>query len=424
MQPKLKVEYVNADALLPYAGNAKEHPEWQIEHIANSIEQFGFSDPIGVWTNADGVLEIVEGHGRLLAAKRLGIERVPIVKLDHMDDDARRAYAHVHNQTTLTSGFDEEALTLELESIPGFDWNDFGFGISEPYQQKDLEEIIEPEIPEIDEPKAKRGDIWTLGYHRLMCGDSTSGSDLEKLMVCEYANLLLTDPPYNVDYHGTSGSIKNDNFKSEDAFKDFLTDAFKSASSKMMPGAAFYVWFASVHSPAVYTAIQEGGLLPKQELEWVKSQFTLGRQDYQWAHEPCVYGWKDGAAHYFAPLRNEWSVIDDAMNTRKMTKTQLREALENILTNGIETTVLRYAKPASSELHPTTKPVKLFARLIQNSSRENEIVLDIFGGSGTTMMAAEQLHRRAFLMELDPHYCDVIIKRWESLTGMKAEKAS
>jgi site-specific DNA-methyltransferase (adenine-specific) len=243
-------------------------------------------------------------------------------------------------------------------------------------------------------------------------------------MGCEYANLLLTDPPYNVDYHGTSGSIKNDNFKSEDAFKDFLTDAFKSASSKMMPGAAFYVWFASVHSPSVYTAIQEGGLLPKQELEWVKSQFTLGRQDYQWAHEPCVYGWKDGAAHYFAPLRNEWSVIDDAMNTRKMTKTQLREALENILTNGIETTVLRYAKPASSELHPTTKPVKLFARLIQNSSRENEIVLDIFGGSGTTMMAAEQLHRRAFLMELDPHYCDVIIKRWESLTGMKAEKAS
>jgi DNA modification methylase len=227
-----------------------------------------------------------------------------------------------------------------------------------------------------------------------------------------------------VDYHAKAGSIENDAFTDEGAFKMFLTDALSAAYDAMDAGAAFYVWFASSHSLSVYGAVKAAHLLAKQELEWVKTQFVLGRQDYQWAHEPCVYGWKDGAAHYFAPLRNEWTVIDDAMDTRKMTKSQLREALENILNNDVETTVLRYAKPAKSDLHPTTKPVKLFARLIGNSSREGDSVLDIFGGSGTTMMACEQLGRKSHLMELDPRFCDVIVKRWENFTGGKAVRES
>lgn len=423
MQPKLKVEYVPTETLAPYANNAKQHGDADVAAIAESIEQFGFDDPIGVWTNPEGVIEIVEGHGRLMAAKKLGMEQVPIIKLDHLDDEARRAYVHVHNQTTLNTGFDLEMLNAEMQALPDFDWGSFGFDMKEPFELIDLDSIIEDEVPVDAEPRVKRGEIWMLGQHRLMCGDSTEQGDVQKLMGGGRAQLLLTDPPYNVDYHAKAGSIANDAFSDEGAFKLFLTDALSAAYSVLDDGAAFYVWFASTHSPSVYDAIKNAKLLAKQELEWVKSQFVLGRQDYQWAHEPCVYGWKDGAGHYFAPLRNEWTVIDDAMNTRKMTKTELREALESILENGIESTVLRYAKPVSSDLHPTTKPVKLFARLIRNSSREGDTVLDVFGGSGTTMVAAEQLGRKACLMELDPRYCDVIVKRWESFTGKDAVRA-
>ena len=419
MEPKLKVERAKVADLVPYARNAKRHDERQVREIANSIEAFGFNDPIGVWTRPDGQLEIVEGHGRVMAAKELGIETVPVIRLDHLDDDARRAYVHVHNQTTLSSGFDDEKLFVDLESIPNYDWSDFGFEM--PQREIDLDEIIEDEPPETAPQRCERGQVWRCGDHRVMCGDSTSATDINSLMRGGQAQLLLTDPPYNVDYHGRAGSIENDNFGDEMAFSAFLTDALRCACKTMQKGAAFYVWFASSHSPAVYGAITDAGLMAKQELEWIKSQFVIGRQDYQWAHEPCVYGWKDGAGHYFTQSRSESTVIDDAMDTRKMTKTELREALENILQNGIETTVLRYAKPSSSDLHPTTKPVKLFARLMRNSSREGENVLDIFGGSGTTLIAAEQLGRKCYMMELDPHYCDVILKRWEDFTGKSAE---
>ena len=420
---KLKIEQMRVDELAPYVGNAKEHPAWQVEQIANSIDQFGFNDPVGVWTNPQGACEIVEGHGRVLAAKLLGLDSVPVIRLDHLDDDARRAYVHVHNQTTLTSGFDLDRLQAEMDSIAGFEWADFGFDM--PWMDKepevDLDEIVEVDVPEVTPTRCERGQVWKCGEHRVMCGDSTSAADMDRLMGGEQAQLLLTDPPYNVDYHGRAGSIENDNFGDEGAFRAFLADALRCACMTMQKGAAFYIWCASAHSTAVYLAIKDAGLTAKQELEWIKSQFTLGRQDYQWAHESCVYGWKDGAGHYFTESRKESTVIDDAMDTRKMTKTQLREALENILQSGVETTVLRYAKPVSSDLHPTTKPVKLFARLMRNSSRKGDAVLDAFGGSGTTLMAAEQLRRRAYLMELDPHYCDVILERWERFTGEKAE---
>lgn len=423
IDPKLKIERIRVDELVPYAGNAKEHGETDVNAIAASIDQFGMCDPIGAWHDADGNPVIVEGHGRLLALKQLGHEYAPVIFLDHLDDDARRAYTHVHNQTTLNTGFDMSMLGSEIAALPEFDWEAFGFDAWDSFERVNLDEIIQDEVPTDVEPRVKHSEIWALGAHRLMCGDSTKHEDVEKLVGGGLVSLLLTDPPYNVDYHGVAGAIDNDNFSDEGAFRSFLADALSCAFDAMKPGAAFYVWFASVHSPAVYGAVADSGLKAKQELEWIKSQFVLGRQDYQWAHEPCVYGWKDGAGHYFAPIRNEWTVIDDSMNTRKMTKTQLREALENILADGIEQTVLRYAKPTVSELHPTTKPVKLFARLMSNSSREGEAILDLFGGSGTTMISAEQLGRKAYLMELDPHYCDVIIERWERFTGKQAVKA-
>ena len=416
-QPRLEVTEVPVASLVPYAGNAKQHPSEQVDQIAASIREFGNCDPIAVWTNADGDPEIVEGHGRLLALQRLGIETAPVIRLDHLTDEQRRAYTHVHNQTTLNSGFDLDALAADIADLPEFDWQELGFDIMA--EQVDIPPEAD-DIPDSVPKRVERGQVWALGEHRLMCGDSTKIDDVLKLVDGGAVSLLLTDPPYNVDYHSSAGSIANDNFRCETAFREFLADALTNANEVMEAGAAFYVWYASVHSPAVYGAIGDSGLIAKQELEWVKGHFTLGRQDYQWAHEPCIYGWKGGAAHYFAPVRNETTVIDDSVNTRKMSKAELREMLDTVLSQGIETTVLRFPKPVVSDLHPTTKPVKLFAKLISNSSRRGDKILDLFGGSGTTVIAAENLRRKAFAMELDPHYCDVIIQRWEDFTGGKA----
>ena len=215
----------------------------------------------------------------------------------------------------------------------------------------------------------------------------------------------------------------NDKFDDEASFQRFIEDAMGAGLSAMRPGAAWYVWFAAMHAPAVFAALAECGIPPKQELTWVKNHFTLGRSDYQWMHEPCYYGWKGGGAHYFAPTRCETTVYDDAANLKKMSKAELRQLLEEILSPDAATTVLRFDKPVASAEHPTMKPVPLFARLIRNSSRRGDAVLDLFGGSGTTAVACEQMGRDAYLMELDPAYCDVIVARWERLTGGRATLA-
>ena len=434
--PDLTIVMLPTDALVPYAGNAKIHTEEQVEQIAASIEQFGFDDPVGVWHDADGNPVIVEGHGRILAAKRLGIEQVPTISLDHLTDEQRRAYVHVHNQTTLTSGFDLEALQRELSALPEFDWGSFGFDLGEVLEELPAA-FEEEEVPGPPaEPRTKPGDLWQLGRHRLLCGDSTGPEQVARLMGGRQADLLLTDPPYNVAYGQNNGGgawgpsggkarkdgkiIQNDNFESELAFEHFLTDALAAGRSVMRGGAAFYVWYAAMHAPAVSNACGEAGLEVHQELTWVKNHFTLGRSDYQWMHEPCLYGWKQGATHYFAPTRSETTIIDDTANLKKMSKADLRRMLEEILQGEAQSTVLRYDKPLSSADHPTMKPVPLFARLIRNSSRRGDAVLDLFGGSGTTAVACEQMGRDAYLMELDPAYCDVIVSRWERLTGRQA----
>ena len=433
--PDLHVTMTPTDELVPYAGNAKEHPEEQLEQLCKSISDYGFNDPVGVWHAPDGTTVIVEGHGRVLAAKRLGLTELPTISLDHLSDEQRRQYVHVHNQTTLTSGFDLDLLQADMAELGDFDWQAYGFELDEVLEAlpEFEEEAPVPEAPA--EPRTKEGDLWLLGRHRLLCGDSTKPEDVARLMGDRRADLLLTDPPYNVAYHQNDSDkwdpklakqrtdrkvILNDKFDDEASFQRFIEDAMRAALLAMRPGATWYVWFAAMHGPAVFGAMTEVGLPPKQELCWVKNHFTLGRSDYQWMHEPCLFGWKGGAPHYFAPTRSETTIMDDAANLKKLSKAELRQMLEEILSPDAATTVLRYDKPVASVEHPTMKPVPLFARLIRNSSRRGDAVLDLFGGSGTTAVACEQMGRDAYLMELDPGYCDVIVERWERLTGQKA----
>jgi len=436
--PQLSLSMTPVADLAPYAGNAKIHTDEQVEQIAQSIRDFGFDDPVGVWHDGDGTPVIVEGHGRVLAAQLLGMEEVPTISLDHLTDAQRRAYTHVHNQTTLTSGFDMEALQAELAALPEFEWEAYGFDLDEVLEG--IDEVTEDDVPLEEEttPRCKDGDLWLLGRHRLLCGDSTDPEQVARLMGGREADLLLTDPPYNVAYHQNDSkgwdpelakqrpdrkSIMNDAFDDEASFQRFLEDSLRAGKQAMRAGAAWYVWFAAMHGPAVFGALNEVGLPPKQELTWVKNHFTLGRSDYQWQHEVALYGWKGGAQHYFAPTRAETTVFDDVQSLNKMSKPQLRQMLEEILSPDQPSTVLRFDKPLASAEHPTMKPVKLFAHLIRNSSRRGEAVLDLFGGSGTAAIACEQMGRDAYLMELDPAYCDVIIARWERLTGQTARLA-
>lgn len=389
----LKIEYVSIEELKPYKNNAKIHTAEQIEQIKKSIKDYGMNDPIGVWKDNT----IIEGHGRLEACKQLGYKEVPIIRLENLTDEERKAYTLIHNQTTMNTGFDLELLSSELEDIT-IDLSDYGFEDFKLDELEEPKEIIEDEIPEIEEDnvKTKLGDIYKLGNHILMCGDSTNAEDIKKLLNDNKVDLLVTDPPYSINYEGKAKDklkIQNDNL-SNNEFRDFLIKVFNNANNYIKFGGGFYVWYASCECVNFYNAItQNGDLEIKQQLIWNKNNMCFGRQDYQWKHEPCFYGWKKGATHYF-------------INNRSLT------------------TVLDFKKEIKNDLHPTMKPVELIAFQINNSSRENEIVLDLFGGSGTTLIACEQTNRQCRMMEYDPKYVDVIIKRWEAFTGKKAIKIS
>lgn len=355
------------------------------------------SDPIGVWGENN---IIVEGHGRYLSCKELGIDKVPVIHLDHLTDEQRRAYALAHNKTAEMSEWDFDLLGSELDDILDIDMTDFGFDITlDEEEQEVIEDDYNGELPE--EPKAKLGDIYQLGNHRLMCGDSTLIDNVEKLMNGQYADLLLTDPPYNVALgmesveqakrrkRRTDGlTIQNDKM-GDSEFHQFLVDVFTNAYSVMKPGASFYVWYASKEHINFESSLKESGLETRQQLIWRKSSLVMGRQDYQWNHEPCLYGWKDGAGHLWASDRKQTTVFD-------------------------------FDKPNKNQFHPTMKPIPLFDYQIKNNTKGGDIVLDLFGGSGTTIMACEQNGRVAYSMEYDPKYVDVIIDRWEKFTGKKA----
>lgn len=288
--------------------------------------------------------------------------------------------------------------------------------------KKDLAKFEAAVNAYVTAPITQPGDIWQLGQHRLICGDSTDEETLKRLLDGKKADLIVTDPPYNVAYEGKTKdklTIQNDN-KAAREFYTFLYDSFEKQAAAIKEGGVVYVCFADMESINFLASFQAAGFYLSQILIWNKSAMCIGRSDYQWKHEPIMYGWKKGAAHYFTDSRMETTVIDDKPNINKMSKAELKAYIKELLKHEPASTVIDEDKPARSAEHPTMKSVKLIAYLIRNSSRKGEIVLDVFGGSGTTLIACEQLGRRCYMEELDPKYCDVIIKRWEALTGQKA----
>ncbi len=384
------------ESLIPYARNSRTHSDEQISQIAASIREFGFTNPVLV----DEVGGIIAGHGRVMAARKLSMLEVPVLVLAGLSETKKRAYVIADNKIALNAGWDEEMLRVELEALSDadFDLDILGFSDDELglYLDDGTTEVEgltdDDQVPESPvNPVSKFGDVWLLGDHRLMCGDSTSMDYVATLMDGNEADLLLTDPPYNVAYEGKTSealTIKNDSMDN-DSFRQLLRDVYASADSVMRPGAAFYIWHADSEGFNFRGAAADVGWKIRQCLIWNKNALVLGRQDYHWKHEPCLYGWKDGASHYWGSDRSQ-------------------------------TTVLDFNKPSRNGEHPTMKPVELFQYQIENSSKKGDVVLDLFGGSGTTAIACEKSHRHARLMELDPKYCDVIIKRWQDFTGKKA----
>ena len=378
---------------------------------------------------------IIGGNMRFRAMKELGYKEAPtkILPSDFPVDKARRIILK-DNASFGETDFDALLSDWSIEDISSaaIDIPD----IDDPHMEEaeDAEEDnfdVAGNIPKV--AQAKDGDIYRLGEHRLICGDSTKQEYINALMDGEAADLLVTDPPYNVDYSEKNEALNRaDGGKriqrdivsdkmDEEAFVSFLMAAFKSANSVMRAGAAFYVWFAGNHFTEVWKSLTSSQLNVKQQLIWNKNTLVLGRQDYQWKHEPCLYGWKDGAAHYFVDKRNLVTVIEDKKDLENMSKQEMKDLLEKIfLRQELPSTVIDCDKPQRSADHPTMKPIPLMGRLIANSSRRKDIVLDIFGGSGTTLIASEQLGRKCRMVEYEPIYVDVIIKRWEELTGMKA----
>lgn len=403
--------------LIPYEKNPRNNDK-AVDRVAESIKQFGFKVPIVVDSN--GV--IITGHTRLKAAQRLGMETVPVIVADDLTQEQVTAFRLADNKVAEYSTWNEELLIEELMKCGEFNMEALGFDMD--ILDQGADDLTQDEIPDLPKTaRTKPGQIWKLGRHRLICGDSTDPETIRRLTEGEEIDLWITDPPYNIAYEGKTKDklkIENDSWKNDQEFINFLVKAFEAAMTAVKPGGVFYIWYADTQALNFRLAAQDAGLEVRQNLIWVKSIFALGRQDYQWRHEPCLYGWKDGAAHYFVDDRRQSTVTEDGLDLDHMKKEELRDLLKSILTE-TPTTALYFEKPSRSVEHPTMKPVQLFGKQMQNSTRPGEKVLDTFGGSGTTLICAEQLGRQAFLVELDPKYCDVIVERWEKLTGETAE---
>jgi len=395
---KPEIEHLEIDSLIPYARNSRTHSDAQVAQIAASIKEFGFTNPVLI----DEEGGIIAGHGRVMAARKLKLAEVPCIRLSHLTDTQKRAYVIADNKLALNAGWDNEMLQVEFADLKelDFDLDLTGFTADEidALMPQEIEEGLTDEdaVPEAGpEPITKPGDIWVMGKHRLLCGDSTSTDDLTKLCQDQLVDMWLTDPPYNVAYEGGTKeklTIQNDSMGDEQ-FRQFLRDAYTAADTVMKPGAVFYIWHADSEGYNFRGAAQDAGWKVRQCLIWKKSSIVMGRQDYHWKHEPCLYGWKDGAGHLWAADRKQ-------------------------------TTILEFDKPTRNGEHPTMKPVALFEYQLLNNTKGGDIVLDSFGGSGTTLIAAEKNGRVARLMELDPKYCDVIVKRWQEFTGKEAVNES
>lgn len=390
----MQIEQIGIATLIPFAKNSRTHSDAQVAQIAASIREFGFTNPVLV-DEANG---IIAGHGRVLAARKLKLTEVPCIRLAHLTDAQKRAYVIADNKLALNAGWDEAMLKLELADLKAldFDLDLTGFNTDEIdalLAEKGTEGLTDPDdTPEPPvEPVTRLGDVWVCGQHRVMCGSSLEMTAMERLCGKQRVDMLLTDPPYNVAYTGKTKdalTIQNDSMGDE-AFRTFLRDAFVTADAVLKPGAVFYVWHADSEGYNFRGACKDAGWQVRQCLIWQKNSMVMGRQDYHWQHEPCLYGWKDGAGHLWASDRKQ-------------------------------TTLLKFDRPSRSEDHPTMKPVALFEYQLLNNTKGGDIVLDSFGGSGTTLIAAEKNGRIARIMELDPKYVDVIVKRWEDFTGQKA----
>jgi len=390
----LQIEQWPVNDLTPYSNNARTHSDDQVQQIANSISEFGFVSPILVGSDKT----IIAGHGRLMAAKQLNMAEVPVIVLDHLSEQQRQALVIADNQITLQGGWDEELLAQEIQALDDLDFDLELLG----FDEKELNGLLEPIVDESNEDEipedsdvviSKLGDLWLLGKHRLLCGDSTKQDDLNTVLDGQLADMAFLDPPYNIDYgntvrnkiRGNNNKILNDNLG--DKFYQFLLDACTGVVSTTK--GCIYIAMSSSELDTLKRAFVDAGGKWSTFIIWAKNHFTMGRSDYQRQYEPMLYGWKDGNDHYWCGDRNQSDIwfVD---------------------------------KPARNDLHPTMKPVALVERAIRNSSKTDDTVLDTFGGSGTTLIACEKTNRQARLVELDPKYVDVIIKRWQEYSGKDA----
>jgi DNA modification methylase len=417
-----QIQELNIHSVIPYENNPR-HNDGAVEKVAESIKQFGFKVPIVV----DKDMIVVTGHTRLKAAHQLGLETVPVIVAEDLTPEQIKAFRLADNKTAEYATWDFTKLEEELKELQllDFDMSAFDFKLPE----KGLEEDdfdLEEELAAIDEPLVKPGEVWKLGRHRLMCGDSTKPADFEKLMAGDKVDLVITDPPYNVDYQSVTTDMKIMNDKmSGHNFRLFLYDAFKRMFESRTPGTPIYVFHADTEGYNFRAAFVEAGLKLSQNLVWVKNALVPGRSDYQWRHEPILYGWREGAAHRFYGDRTGTTVFEDvkSLNPASMKKAELVAYIKEMQERDYEgSSVIKADKTNFNNDHPTMKPVKLIGKLIFNSSQKGDKILDSFGGSGSTLIAAEQSGRVAYTMELDPRYATVIVNRWEKLTGLKAVK--
>ncbi len=392
-----RIEHWPVDRLIPYARNARTHSDTQVAQIAASIREFGFNNPVLVDTAAG----IIAGHGRLLAARKLALAEVPVIVLDHLSEAQKRAYILADNRLAELAGWDDEMLRLELEAlkeldfdftVTGFDEAELGRLLAEQAAQQGLTD--EDDCPEVQEDVVSApGDLWLLGDHRLLVGDSTKRDDVARLMAGESADAVFTDPPYNVDYEGyTEERLKIAGDKmTAGQFQQFLGAVFSNYRSLMKPGASIYVCHSSSWQREFQNAIEAAGLAVRCQIIWAKNTFAWGFGRYKFQHEPIFYC-------HVADQSDAW------------------------YGDKSQSTLWHENKPAANRLHPTMKPVELVERALLNSSKAGDVVVDLFGGSGTTMIAAERRNRKARLMELDPKYADVIVRRWQEYTGQVATR--
>ena len=388
MQTTERMEKVNIDRLVPYARNARTHSKEQILQLRASLREFGFVNPVIV----DKDLNIIAGHGRILAAKEEGITDVPCVFAEHLTEAQKRAYIIADNRLALNAGWDAEMLSVEIADLQGADIDISLLGFDnaelnkllsgiEDVKDDDFDVDAELKNPAITQP----GDLWLLGNHRLVCGDSTKPETFALLMDGRPANLVVTDPPYNVNYEGTAGKIKNDNM-ADDKFYQFLLDAFTLTEKAMARDASIYIFHADTEGLNFRKAFSDAGFYLSGTCIWKKQSLVLGRSPYQWQHEPILFGWKKAGRHAWYSDRKQ-------------------------------TTIWEFEKPKKNGDHPTMKPVQLIAYPVLNSSMTGSIILDPFGGSGSTLIACEQTERICCMVELDEKYCDVIVKRYIEQVG-------